>query len=391
MKALAWLLALFAIAVGITLASHNLGYVQLVLPPYRIELSLTLFLGLMVAIITLAHFALRLIYAALRLPEYVRNFRAQRAQTKGHSALMESLSAFFEGRYAAAEKAAVKAMEYGEKSNLNPIIAARAAHELQEFEKRDAYLARAHNETLGDNTMRLMARAEFLLDQKQAKSALETLSELSTSGTRPHVGALNLQLKAQRQAGNWDEVLVLVEQLEKRSAIDATVAAHLRQQAWLEKLRNPKLEASALRNLWKNMPAEFRRRSKIAASATHAFRRVGEELAARQLLTDSLNTQWDSDLVELYGDCIGGGVVTQIEQAEKWLTVHRDDAGLLLALGKLCLQQSLWGKAQSYLDASNSLRPSKNAYLALAQLSEKLEKPDDVTRYQQLANRVSAV
>ena len=386
MKSLAWFLALFAVAVAITLASHNPGYVQLVYPPYRIELSLTLFICLMIGLFVVLHLALRLISAALRLPEYVRNFRQQRAESKGRTAMMEALNAFFEGRFAAAEKAAVRAMELGEQSGLNPIIAARAAHELREFSKRDTYLASASNKNIGDSTMRLMAQAEFLIDQKQPKSALDSLHEVTAAaGTRHHIGALTLQLKAQRQAGNWDEVLSLVAQLEKRAAIDQLVATHLRQQAWLEKLNNSTLSLEALRSLWKIIPGEYKRRSKIAASAARAFRRVGDDLNARQLLTDSLNTEWDSDLLTLYGDCAGGGVVTQIEQAEKWLKVHHDDAGLLLALGKLCLQQSLWGKAQSYLDASNSLKPSRETFVALAQLAEKLQKPEESFAYYQRA------
>ncbi len=41
----------------------------------------------------------------MNLPEYVRAFRAERAQGKGRTAMLEALTAFFEGRYAAAEKA----------------------------------------------------------------------------------------------------------------------------------------------------------------------------------------------------------------------------------------------------------------------------------------------
>ena len=48
------------------------------------------------------------------------------------------------------------------------------------------------------------------------------------------------------------------------------------------------------------------------------------------------------------------------------------DATLLLTLGKLCARQGLWGKAQSYLEASIAVEPSWPAQLALAQLHEKL-------------------
>lgn len=385
MKALVWLLALFAAAVALTLAAHNPGYVQLVYPPYRVELSLTLFVLSLLGLFVLGYMVVRLLLAALRLPAFVRAFREERAQSKGRAAMMEALTAFFEGRYAAAEKAAVHSMDLGEKSGLNPIVAARAAHELREFDKRDAYLADAENKTIGEATMRLMAKTEFQLDQKQPQSALNSLKELNESGTSKHVGALTLELKAQQQARNWDAVLDIATQLEKRHAIDATLSIQMRQQAWLEKLRAQTHDIASLRSLWKAIPGEFKRRPKIAAAAAQAFLQLHDAVSAGKLLVESLNAQWDSDLVTLYGDCHSDDVVAQIDQAERWLKVHTDDAGLLLALGKLCLHQGLWGKAQNYLDASISLRPSREAYTSLGQLAEKLEKKEDAFNYYHLA------
>lgn len=385
MKFLVWLLALFAAAVALTLASHNPGYVQLVYPPYRVEMSLTLFVILALGMFGLAYATVRLLLAAVRLPAYVRAFRAERSRSKGRAAMMEALTAFFEGRYAAAEKAAVRAMELGETSGLNPIVAARAAHELREFDKRDAYLADAEHKTVGEATMRLMAKTEFQLDQKQPQSALGSLKELSETGKRKHVGALTLELKAQQQARNWDAVLDVAAQLEKRDAIDATLAEQLRQQAWLEKLRVQAHDLDALRTLWKSVPGEFRRRPKIAEAAARSFLKLKDAAGASRLLVESLNAQWDSDLVSLYGDCRTDDIVAQIDQAERWLKQYPDDAGLMLALGKLCLHQGLWGKAQNYLDASLSLQPSRAAYSALGQLAEKLGKKEDAFNYYHLA------
>jgi len=107
--------------------------------------------------------------------------------------------------------------------------------------------------------------------------------------------------------------------------------------------------------------------------------------SACKLLVESLNSQWDSDLVTLYGDCLTNDVTAQIDQAERWLKIQYDDAGLLLALGKLCLHQKLWGKAQNYLDASISLHPSQAAYNSLGKLAEQLGKKEDAFNYYHLA------
>lgn len=387
MRWLLWILGLFAAAVAVTLAARNSGYVQFVYPPYKVEMSLTLFVFALLAVFVLGYLLVRLVLATLRLPEYVRAFREERAASKGRTAMMEALTAYFEGRYAAAEKAAVRAIELGEKSGLNPIVAARAAHELREFDRRDAYLADAEHKTVGESTMRLMAKTEFLLDQKQPQSALNSLKELSDTGMHKHIGALSLELKAQQQARNWDAVLEVMAQLEKRNAIDKVVAAQMRQQAWLEKLHTQATDAVSLRALWKSIPADFKRRSKIAAAAAEAFSRLGDCQGARQLLTESLNTQWDSELVALYGECHSDDNIAQIEQAERWLNQHTDDAGLLLALGKLCMHQGLWGKAQSYLDASLSLEPSRAANAALGQLAEKMGKHEQAIAHFQKATQ----
>ncbi|MBI1174423.1 MAG: heme biosynthesis protein HemY [Sideroxydans sp.] len=382
MKFLLWLLGLFAAAVALTLAAHNNGYMLLVYPPYRIEMSLTLFVLSLLAFFLLGYMLLRIVLSAMNLPEFVRRFRAERLQKKGRSAMMEALAAFFEGRYAAAEKAAVRAMDLGERSGINPIIAARAAHELREFDKRDTYLAAAEGKSVGEATMRLMAQSKFMLDQQQPQSALNALKQLRDSGVKGHIGALQMELKAQQLAQNWDGVLEVLVQLEKRAVLDAAVIEQMRQQAYVGKLRRAH-GASELQGIWKSIPGNFRRGAKVAAAAASIFIQLKDCAMAQRILSDSLDEQWDSSLLELYGECTGGEVVTRIERAEGWLRQHPDDASLLLALGRLCLHQGLWGKAQNYLEASISVAPSRAAYTALAQLLEKLHKPDEAFRYYQ--------
>lgn len=384
MKYLAWILGLFAVAVALTTASHVPAYVLLVYPPYRIELSLMLFAALLLLAFVSGYGLVRLVLGVLHMPAYVRKYRLGRARAKTRRLLDQELGAFFEGRYADSEKAATRAMDLGDTSALHPIIAARSAHELREYKKRDAYLSAAGGKTIGDTSMRLMTTGKFLLDQRDPQGALGALQELRDKGVKGHLGALSLELKAHQQAGNWDEVLNVLYQLEKRAGIDAALASQLRQQAWQGKIRQ-QTDLKGLTTCLKNMPADFKRRGKIAATAARALNQHGGGSIAQQLLRDSLDEQWSSELVALYGDCVSGDVVAQIEQAEKWLAQHSQDAGLLLALGKLCLHQKLWGKAQNYLDASNSIAPSHAAYTALAQLAERLGRSAEAFRYRQQA------
>ncbi len=179
MKYLIWIIALFAAAVASAAVLHNAAYVLLVYPPYRIELSFSLFALLLIGCVIFLYALVKVVNATLNMPSQVREFSQLRAKSKSREALDEVLSAYFEGRYGAAEKAATQAMESGETSALYPIIAARAAHELHEYEKRDAFLDSAGDKAIGDSTMRLMTGTKFMLDQNNPR---EVMNELQKSG-----------------------------------------------------------------------------------------------------------------------------------------------------------------------------------------------------------------
>jgi HemY protein len=387
MKYLAWILGLFAAAVAFSLVTDKSAYVLLVYPPYRFELSLTFSIFLLLAVLFCGYLLTRFVANVLSLPSYIKHFRQNRATERAYKLQQNMLHAFFEGRFSVAEKAAVKAIDFGEISSIYPIIAARSAHELREYKKRDAYLSVVDNEQVDDLSIRLMTASKFMLDQRDPQSALKTLQELRDSGVKEHPGAMTLELKALQQTGSWGEVLKLLSQMEKRKLVDESIAIQYRLQAWLGKIEQQE-DLSGLRDCLKKIPKNLKRRSKIVKAAVHALNNLGGGSIAQEMLMESLNSQWNSELVTLFGDCQEGDAVAQIQQAEKWLRVHQQDAGLLLALGKLCLHQKLWGKAQSYLDASLSVMPSTEVYKTLGQMAEGLGKADDAARYFQSAMKL---
>ena len=104
-------------------------------------------------------------------------------------------------------------------------------------------------------------------------------------------------------------------------------------------------------------------------------------MQANEIIEQALEVEWDSELVGLYADCEGSETIRQIERAERWLASNPRDAVLLLVLGKLCARQELWGKAQSYLEASISVEPTYSAHLELAQLHDRLDKAEAARRH----------
>jgi len=79
MKYVIWIVVIFAAAVAISGAAHNAGYVLLVYPPYRIELSLNFFVLLLLLFAFASYSLARLIIMVATLPKHARTYRLQRA------------------------------------------------------------------------------------------------------------------------------------------------------------------------------------------------------------------------------------------------------------------------------------------------------------------------
>lgn len=378
MRTLFWIIALIALAAGLVVAArYNTGYMLLVLPPYRVELSLNLLLILLLIGFIAGYLLVRLVSGILRLPAQVREYRSARRQHKAQATLIEALQEYFAGRYARAEKAAASLVKLGEHAALGAILAARAAHELRAYDRRDAYLARIPAQTPEDMVVKVVTEAELMLDHRRFHEALNLLKTLP----KKHTAALRLELKAQQLAKNWDQVLALVEQLEKRKVFDVGQAEQIRHHALSENLKRKGIDSHALEEAWQKIPPREKRDGRLAAVAARCFIALGNCEQARRAIEGSLEDHWDSELIGLYAECPGDEAVRQIERAEGWLKDHPNDAMLLLTLGRLCARQELWGKAQSYLEASIAVEPTCSAHLALAQLQEQLGNADAARKH----------
>ena len=98
MRAALWVLALFAMAVAFTLAARlDQGYVIVVYPPWRMELSFMLALLLLTGLVALAYALLRLADIALNLSGDMRAWREKKRKSKADQALLDALRAYLDG------------------------------------------------------------------------------------------------------------------------------------------------------------------------------------------------------------------------------------------------------------------------------------------------------
>ena len=381
MRLAIWSIILAAVAVGIALIARNsTGYVVIFSGSQRIELSLNLLVFLVIAGYFAFYFIARMAATLVAIPARVRAYRENRTRSRLRQALDDALLAFFQGRYASAEKSAAVALAGEDTKGVAAIIAARSAHELGRFNEREQFLEEAKGAAPEVDQARLTTLADLLVSQGRHAEALAVLKDLSARDSR-NLRLLRLRLQAEQALRNWDEVLDTVGALAKLGGIGPAEAAAARRAAHLGNLNRKAQDAAALAAYRKQLPAEMRTEPLVAATAARYHLALGGNAEAQQIIEQSLEREWNPTLVALYGDASGADALPQIERAERWLREHARDPALLLALGKLCMRQGLWGKAQSYIEASLALEPTHDGHMTLAALMETIGKPQEAVQH----------
>jgi HemY protein len=398
MKSLFWLVLVFAAAAALAVFGRtNEGYALLVYPPWRIEVSLLLGIVALLLTFALLYTVTRVIHNALDLPAQVRAYRERRSRERAQGALAAALQAYLEGRFVRAEREAERAWDGDTSRGLAALIGARAAHQLRQAERRDEWFQRA--ESAGSESLkaaRLISRAELALEDRDFSGAREALASLHETGPR-HIATLRMLIRAERGAGNWEEVLRLASVLAKRDAIAPAIAEEYRVQAILELLARDASDKRILEERWRKVPAHEQALPRVAASAARHFMAHGNAALARETIERALDTDWAPQLVSLYGELPAGmadpervaEARARIERGERWLLERSEDAQLLATLGRLCAQVELWGKARNFLEASLSFEPNRSAHLELARLAERMGQADDAQRHYRRAAETS--
>lgn len=381
MKFLLWLIVLAALAVGIAaLSQANAGYAVIVFPPYQVDLSLNIFIICLLLTVGALYLLLRLIVYTVTLPSMVGRWRSRREQTIAKKQGYLAILALLEGRFLQAEKAVGKALLHEKNLEARVVVlltAAKAAHMRRDFAQRDFYLAQVELEDSKPSVAANMLKAEMLADEQRNLDALRALSAVRK--VKPKLTSyLFLELRLQQREGNTARVIELANRLEKQQALDPILADRIRQEAYLQHV--PRLVGSAeLKNWWDTLPLAAKQKTPLVLVVAKYLGKWEDKLAAVELIEKTLDRVWDTSLLDYYGrlDLQQPARAKQLQKAEGWLKVHPNDSQLLLALGRLCIQSSLWGKAQSYLEASLAILPTATAHAELGHLLEHLEQTEE--------------
>lgn len=385
MKRLIWLLLLLVVAVGLYLLSLAIeadrGYVLFAYKGFRYQSGLWAFLGLLLAVVLvyyLGKWLLRLLLSSTRLANpWSRLHRNRRVRLASEQGMLD----LAEGRWARAQRQLTRAAEADSQPLMFYLGAARAANKLGQHEQSDALLEQALNRQPQAELAIALTHAELQRSRGDMDAALDTLQAMHERHPGHHLVLRQLQrLYLQRQ--DWSALLGLLPELRKEKALPAAELDELERETWRGRLGEAGLAGQGqgetalqpLTQAWQQLSAPLRQEPELIAAYVEQLRRLGAQEEAEEVLRSALKRGYDSRLARFYGVLRGADPARQLQTAELWLKQHPQDPALLLTLGRLCLQNQLWGKARDYFESSLKLErhPETCAELArlLAQLGE---------------------
>lgn len=391
MRLVIWLVLLFAVAVvaALTLGAND-GVASFYWNGWKLDISLNLFLLLLVASCFALVTAIQGIEALTTLPRRARAWRLAQRERTAQLALREALLELFGARYSRAQKAAQKALSIQLATpelaadasflSLAHLLAASSAHRLQDRRRRDEELRQALQ--FADRTHQEAARllaAEWALDDRDAGRALGLLSELSP-GVGRRTQALRLRLQATRLAKQPLEALHTARLLAKHQAFSKVAAQGLLRSLAFEALEGAR-DVDQLRTGWQNLEAADRRDAFVVARAAQCAAQLGAPDDGRGWLRPFFDDVHELPADERAAICmalvpvLAGAGPDWLQRLESAAQRLPRDRHLAYALGHALAERQLWGKSRLMLesvaeDATMDSTARRRSWLALAALAE---------------------
>jgi len=351
-----WVLLLVVVAALAAFGWHwvadDPGYVLLRLRGWRVETTVVAAL----VILLLAWVLLTLLWRLARWPFGALSRRHRRLSQQR---LAEGVVALVEGRHGDAERDLHRAARLPRLRGPALLAAAEAAARRGELGRAREALDQAAQ--AAPQAARVL-RARVLRREGKPAEAVTLLAPTSDKGSLPPAGWRELALAA-LESGDLRRAREALAPLQKSAALGARGYAALEARVLTAALAGAP-DGAALNTLWSQLPKAQRRLPVVIDTYARRAAAFGLSLPAMDEVESALRREWSPLLVETYGALAGDDAEARLRRAEDWLDAHPNDAALHAALGRLCVRQGLWGKAQHYLQRSLALDPSAAAWEA---------------------------
>ncbi len=383
MKHLFIFFAIIFIAVSAGLLAHqDSGYVLFGRGYDTLEMSLSLFLVLLLFSYIFGYLIVRFIFRTWTMPEQLKQWRAVQQANKARKISLQGLINLSQGQWKKAERLLTKAVKSSDMPLLNYLSAAKAAQKQNAPERRDHYLALAHKSMPNADFSVKLTQAELQFAHGQNEQALATLVHLHRlSPKHTHIMVLLSQLYLKLKS--WEDLKNLLPQLHKHHVFPEKKLHDIEKQTYIELIKqfDNKKDTEKLLQLWQRISRQLKKDEDLIEVYCNKLIEFEQNDEAELILRNTLRKQWHPNLIKQYGLVKSSQLEKQLSFAESLSKDHDNNPLLLLTLGRLCMYNDLWGKARAYLEASIGNKELPETYKELGLLMEYLNEPALAAEY----------
>ncbi|MDF2447356.1 MAG: hemY [Moraxellaceae bacterium] len=340
------------------------------------SIEMTLWVGALFWVLSLllAMLGIELLIRLLGFNSWWARWTNNRNLQRSARALQDGTVALEKGEWKRAERQLFSAARLSPHPLPAWIAAARAAARAQAADRAEQYLVLA--EERGNRLAVGLARARLLLGLGRWEQAAVLLARLQDKYRREE-GVLRLRVEVLTRLQRWGELAELLPQLQKRGSEPDEQFAALEKRAHREVLAWVAHTASRadrvyttgkLQQYWEQLPKRLREDEDVMAAYAGELIRIGADDEAEALLAGILDAHWSNAAIEAYGRTRSTRPDAALARARAWEEAHPHNPALMLALGRLCLQNRRWDEARHYFEAALALRKSPEAYAELVRL-----------------------
>lgn len=362
-------IALLVGASAMWLAGFEPGFVLLKYGSWSLETSLIVFIVAFILLVVVAYAVLSSLILVKRAPKKLAAWQQLQRNKRASKSLTRGLITLEEGRWAEAERLLIQHAASSDTPLLHYLAAARAAQKQSAMERRDKYLALAHQTTAGSEIAVGVVQAELQIASGQNEYALATLQHLREVAPK-HPYVLQLLQQLYQDTNQWQGVQDVLPDLRKRHVLASAEVETLASDATVGQIQAAldKQDWALMSTLWQQLPTKKRHSEVLLVPYVTGLIQQGEESQAVELTENFLRSQWSDALIYQYGQIKQGDPLKRLAQAEKWLVNNEQNPWLLLTLGRLSSANKFWVKAEEYLRTSLDNQPRGETYQVLAEV-----------------------
>ncbi|MFN3235224.1 MAG: heme biosynthesis HemY N-terminal domain-containing protein [Gammaproteobacteria bacterium] len=380
--AISLILFVIAVWVGVDLASHP-GYALFVYKRWTVEMPLwLLFVGALVVFVFL-YFFIRLFSGLSRYRRMFRYWRKKRRRNFAHKRMCHGLIELIEGHWRRAERYLTSHVKDSETPLVNYLMAARAAHAQEAFDRRDQYLRLAHQASPEAKIAIGLTQAELQLDQQQLEQALATLSHLKGVASK-HPYILQELYAVYYDLSDWQGLKALLPSLKKYQVLTDDELQLLEVQVH-EGLIFQAQDAQSLKAVWKHFPKHIRHNLFVTEAFASQLIAFQEEAVAEEVIRERLKHHWSDTLALLYTE-LTIDIASQLKTAIRWSKQHPLNAIAQYICGYFYLCSNELEKAKAALEESLRIDEQPKTLYCLGEVCEAI---GDLNRARELYKSAS--